>query len=245
MIENHVFHDHPEIFLQINGSTLFSFPNETIELKEGEILIVPSELPHAEKITDGLKPFESVVITPSLDFLQCHISRESNLGMQTLIYYETIETKDKLKIRQFTDFIIEEKETDNQQVICGLLMALLGSVNSLLSISDTLTKDNSKITEVKNTILSNYHDSSLSVGRLANQLDCSADYLSWLFHKESGMTLNKYINRLRLKKAADLLKNTDYTISEIAWICGYKNPAYFSRVFSKTYLLAPRNFRDS
>ncbi|MBI9098283.1 MAG: helix-turn-helix transcriptional regulator [Spirochaetaceae bacterium] len=248
MIKNHVFHDHAEIFLQTAGKTVFSFPHEEVELEEGAILIVPPELPHAEKIFRCNNLFETIVITPYTDALQCHISRESNLGIPTILYYETVKNKDNIRIRQYTDLLIEGGMfTDNlsRMITKGLSLALVAQMRRLLAEGEEIPAENSKVREVKNTVLSRYHHSSLNVSQLAEQLNCTADYLSWLFHRETGCTLNRFINQIRLKKAADLLKNTDYTISEIAWICGYKNPAYFSRVFSGEFQFSPREYRES
>lgn len=242
-----IFHDHAEIFLQIKGKTYFSFPHENMELSPGEILIVPPELPHGEISRPVNGQFETVVITPASNFLQCHISRESRLKIPTIFYYETVRGEGHLRIKQLTDLIIESgvaAGNGNSPVIRGLSLALIASVRESLSPDSGIHPENSKIREVKNTILSRYHHNSLTVGQLADQLNCTADYLSWLFHRETGTTLNRFINQLRLKRAADLLKNTDYTISEIAWICGYRSPSYFSRIFSHEFSHSPREFRN-
>lgn len=246
MVPMHTFHDYAEIFLQTEGRTRFQFPTESLELNSGDILIVPPELPHAEEVGSDKSHFESIVITPAEQFLQCHISRDSVKGIPIISYHEIIHSKDIGSIRQFSDLLIERGSPGDQYsstISSGLCLALIASVRTLLSSNVQPLAENRKIVMVKNAVLSQYHRNTLSVSQLADQLNCTADYLSWLFHRETGMTLNRFINLYRLKKAADLLKNTDYTISEIAWICGYKNPAYFSRVFSKEYSLPPRDFR--
>lgn len=246
MIPNHVFHDHAEVFLQIEGKTHFLFPTESLYLSAGDILIVPPELPHAEEVIRSQGLFETVVITPMESSLQCHISKDSKRGVPTILYYDLIMSKETLSIRQYTDMLIERgTPSDHSGVLIssGLITALLATVKSLLSHCEETPVENSKVTGVKNAVISQYHHYTLTVGQLAEQLSCTADYLSWLFHRETGITLNRYINQFRLKKAADFLKNTDYTISEIAWICGFKNPSYFSRVFSKEYSMSPREYR--
>jgi len=247
MIDSHIFHDYAEIFLQISGKTKFSFPSEELELHGGQILVVPPELPHGEIADSSEGPFENIVITPYLELLQCHISRESKQGIPTIFYYETVDSKQKQEIRQYTDLLIAEGNQDDfygKTISRALLLALLTNVVRMLSTSSARTVENTKVNEVKNTVLAQYHSSQLSVSKLADQLNCTADYLSWLFHRETGETLNRYINGIRLKRATDLLKNTDYAISEIAWICGFKSPAYFSRTFSKKFLSSPKKFRE-
>lgn len=246
IIKQHIFHHHAEIFLQVSGVTVFSFPHEEISLSAGQMLIVPPELPHGEKIEKVDDAFETVVITAASDYLQCHLAGESGLGIPTIFYYEKVSSHEDIRTGQLVDLLIEvgnPLDSYGRIVSQGLLLALLANVTRLFIDSPPRMEESNKVNEAKNIILSQYGHSSLTVSQLSSLLNCSADYLSWLFHNETGVTLNKFINQLRLERAADLLKNTDYTISEIAWICGFSNAAYFSRVFSAHYKSPPRDFR--
>lgn len=53
------------------------------------------------------------------------------------------------------------------------------------------------------------------------------------FKKNYGMTINTYINKLRIKEAKKLLREGNYTISAIAFMLGYSSVHYFCRVFHK------------
>lgn len=248
MIPGLIFHDYPEVFLQTEGSTLFTFPNETMELSSGEMLIVPPELPHGEIIIKPEGLFETLVITPASQYVQCHLSNETRQGIPGLLHYETFQGGEQVILREFSDLMTEKSklpEPYGSFLLRGLSMSLLSTVRVMLEGTVLSTEGNPLIREVKNIVLSRYHDSSLKVGQLAESLNCTADYLSWLFHRETGMTLNRHINQLRLSRAADLLRNTDYSVSEIAWICGYRSPAYFSRLFSREYDRSPVTFRRS
>lgn len=246
LMPRHIFHDYPEIFLQTRGCTIFSFPGEELILSPGEILIVPPELPHGEIVQSDNGAFENLVITPASGYVQCHLSRESGEGIPSILHYETYESEENVSIRQLSDLLVEKGRYAGSyglSLLRGLSLTLLTATRILLEGSEPVQEVNPRIRDVKNAVLSRFHDSSLKVSVLAEQMNCTADYLSWLFHRETGMTLNRYINELRLNRAADLLKNTDYSISEIAWICGYRSPAYFSRLFSRGYGTAPGKFR--
>lgn len=246
MVANHIFHDYPEVFLQTRGRTLFSFPGEELMLSPGEILIVPPELPHGETVQSDRGAFENLVITPATGYVQCHLSRESAEGIPSILHYETYESEENATIRQLSDLLVEKGRYSGaygESLVRGLSLTLLTSARILLEGSEPSEEANPRIRDVKNAILSRFHDYTLKVSGLAEQMNCTPDYLSWLFHRETGLTLNRYINELRLNRAADLLKNTDYSVSEIAWISGYKSPAYFSRLFSREYGAAPGKFR--
>lgn len=248
LIEGHIFHDYPEIFLQSHGITHFTFPNGSLALSPGELLIVPQEIPHREQVqkTDG--QFENVVITPASSYIQCHISHASPLGIPEIQHYEVYEKGEHVAIRQIIDLVVEKwklSEPFGSSLRQGLLQSFLSLVGALLEGTEIQPDGNPIVREVKNIVMSRYHDSSLKVSQMAAILNCTPDYLSWLFHQETGLTLNRYINQLRLKRSADLLLNTDYSVSEIAWICGFGSPAYFSRVFSREFSQSPAKFRGS
>ena len=61
----------------------------------------------------------------------------------------------------------------------------------------------------------------------------------------SGTSCLKYINNYRLEKAAELLKSTAYSITDISLECGFNNLSYFNKLFKRKYHLTPRDFRDN
>ena len=72
------------------------------------------------------------------------------------------------------------------------------------------------------------------------------DYVRKLFKKEMGQTPLGYLTRLRMKKAELMLTSNwsrDYSVGEIAQLCGYENALYFSRLFHQTYGRSPSDYR--
>ena len=59
----------------------------------------------------------------------------------------------------------------------------------------------------------------------------------------TGMSIKEFILDVRLKRAAQLLKESEYTISEIADMTGFANPKYFSICFRRHFDLSPSEFR--
>ena len=69
------------------------------------------------------------------------------------------------------------------------------------------------------------------------------DYLCRLFRQEMNTTPHKYLANLRLETAADMLRQgAGRSITEIAHMCGYSDPLYFSRMFKKRYGVSPREY---
>ena len=98
---------------------------------------------------------------------------------------------------------------------------------------------------VKKAILyfGQHAESHISRWKLADSVNVSEDYLTRIFHREMGLSLWDYLNRLRIFRAAELLRKTDETIQNIAMRTGFQDQAYFCRVFKKIYGIVPGQLR--
>jgi transcriptional regulator GlxA family with amidase domain len=85
----------------------------------------------------------------------------------------------------------------------------------------------------------------ISLQFLAAHIGFSPSQLTRKFRQAMGVTPNKYVNRIRLEKAALLLAETDYTLEKIAELSGYLNAFYLSRVFTKEMQISPSQYRKS
>jgi AraC-like DNA-binding protein len=63
------------------------------------------------------------------------------------------------------------------------------------------------------------------------------------FKKQTNYSPAKYIEKLRIAKAKELLRDSSLSITEISAIVGYKDPFYFSKVFKKASGMTPSEFR--
>lgn len=84
---------------------------------------------------------------------------------------------------------------------------------------------------------------NLSMQMLSSHAGLSPNYLNHLFREEMHETLKSYVMRIRMETAADMLKNTDMRINEIALRIGFPTARYFSDAFSKYYGVAPKDYR--
>ena len=83
----------------------------------------------------------------------------------------------------------------------------------------------------------------VSTSVFAQDLHCNADYLGRIYRRYYGESVTDTLNRIRLKHAAHLLLNTSLNIKEIAFQCGYNDPAYFRRRFLREYAMSPGDYR--
>jgi Response regulator containing CheY-like receiver domain and AraC-type DNA-binding domain len=84
----------------------------------------------------------------------------------------------------------------------------------------------------------------VSLPAIADHVHLHPVYLSKIYKAETGEPLTEYVYRLRMEKAAFLLRTTSGKVFEIAEIVGYNNTAYFIRVFKKFFEVTPQEYRD-
>jgi len=90
----------------------------------------------------------------------------------------------------------------------------------------------------------NYHDSQLSVTTLCESLGVSSSYLLRLYRENYDTSISHEITRVRLKKAKELLADTDLNINEIAEQTGFSNGNVFIKVFKKWEGITPGRYRE-
>lgn len=98
--------------------------------------------------------------------------------------------------------------------------------------------------KAKDYIKNNYGDNELSIQKVADYLHISPSYLSMIFKKEANVTFLKYLVKIRLEVAKDLLSNNDLKTFQIAERIGYPEINYFSYFFKKNFGMSPREYRN-
>ena len=89
----------------------------------------------------------------------------------------------------------------------------------------------------------NYAD-DISLEELSRNLGISQSYLSRSFKKETGESLIDFLTKIRIDRAAELLKGEMRT-ADVAAAVGLPDPKYFSRVFKKVKGISPSDYRES
>jgi two-component system response regulator YesN len=84
-----------------------------------------------------------------------------------------------------------------------------------------------------------HYNSPLSLSKIASFVNISPTHLNRIFRLGMGSSCMDYVIGLRLKRACDLLQNTNYRVNEIARHVGYDNPYYFSRLFKNKLGVPP------
>ncbi|WP_028508897.1 AraC family transcriptional regulator [Ruminococcus sp. NK3A76] len=86
---------------------------------------------------------------------------------------------------------------------------------------------------------------AIVVRELAQMVGLNESYLSVLFRRETGVTLTEYVILKRMEAAENMLKYSDFTLSEISDILHFASYSHFARTFRKYYDTSPKRYRDS
>ncbi len=126
------------------------------------------------------------------------------------------------------------------RLFLSIAQLLSGSGNSGTGNID----ENLLITEAKNYILANYAQ-PLSLTMVADELGITPNYLSSLFHREMGESYIKYLTRVRIDHAIQLMKeNPQMKIYDIVEKVGYVSVKHFSYVFRQTKGMSPSEYQS-
>ncbi len=100
----------------------------------------------------------------------------------------------------------------------------------------------SLVSEAVHYISSNY-GSSINFEELANKFNVSQNTLISKFKNDLGISPKKYLIQMRMDAATYLLRTSDFSITQIASMCGYDLPAHFSYVFKNHHGMSPKKYK--
>lgn len=251
------WHNELEFFHIIEGKTRFQVGSSYIEVIEGQAIFINStEIHGAHRLNDSKCNYHATVF--NIDFLSSknyddlqnefiapllkqvspyiHITGNTSWEKEILTQLSIIETEFKLKSYGF------------QLKIKICLYNILYSIYTNITFEDEpelarirLNKMD-RLKKILEYIHTNYSQ-KLDSGTLANLIDCTEEHFRRFFKTLLGKTPVDYINYYRVGIAADLLKNTNDRVIDIAMKTGFENVSYFIRVFKKITKLTPHQYR--
>ncbi len=133
--------------------------------------------------------------------------------------------------------IIEKRTVLQQKYQVSFLPSSIQKTNKQDKKLDFLLK-------VTKCIYTNLDNSKYNAIELAKDLKISESQLYRKLKAITNFSTAIFIRKIRLKKAKEMLKNTDLTVSEIAYACGFNDPSWFSRAFKKEFEITPNQARN-
>ena len=112
-------------------------------------------------------------------------------------------------------------------------------------LREQTTKDNppSDLAQQVIQYIDKNYMNDIGIAQIAGQLSVSSNYLSTVFHKKTGVTFMKYLTRIRMIKAGEMLLNTNLQIKQIAEGVGYFSTRHFTKLFTEAFEQYPSDYR--
>ena len=82
------------------------------------------------------------------------------------------------------------------------------------------------------------------VADVACNVGLDRTYLYRLFVKKEGVSPSEYLSNYRMEKAEEMLKDKSLSISEVSLLVGFKDTAYFYKVFTNKYKMTPKKYKE-
>ena len=120
-----------------------------------------------------------------------------------------------------------------------LLFSFASLGNSLSSAAAEKEQEKTIAEKIKEYVDINFANQNLSLQTISSELSYSAKYISTIFKKHYNISLKSYLNTIRIQNACTLIEKEHYCVKEIAYLCGFCDPLYFSKIFKKKLGIAP------
>ena len=121
-----------------------------------------------------------------------------------------------------------------------LALALKREKQQVFPVNEKL---NPRFFQAKSIMDASFQNPCLTIRLVAERLRITPNHLTKLFRHEMGMSALDYVQNLRLRHAAELLRENSLNIQEIALESGFEDPNYFTRLFRQRHGMTPTRFR--
>lgn len=241
---NHKIPNENHLHFVLSGKGILIVNDRVHYIKKDDIFLIPQGCP-VQYYADEAEPWCYMWVTFAGEnaekYLKC-----AGLSKEVPVIHSTVPNKTYLN---YVQKILEANELtfSNEIRRVGVLYELLATL--IDAQASVLHKKGHHdypyqiyVDHALQYIRDNY--STIKVNDIADYIGINRSYLTSIFKKEVNVSPQEYLLQYRLKKAAQMLRNTNLSVQEIAESVGYENPLTFSKIFKQTYGLSPKNYRN-
>lgn len=248
MTESH-YHPFYEIYYLLSGQCRVFVSHSIYQLFPGDLVLIPPGILHKMLYETNL-PAERITLSFSPEYVKTykdicgdtswqHIFSRTRLTLPTALRAEFLRLGEQLKLETSALDAYSAIET---KCLFYQLLTLIGRCQDNTQQPQRLDEAQTAIQESARFIFEHYED-AVTLADAALIAHMSPAYFSKKFKESTGFGFKEYLIHIRLQKAAQLLRTTDASITEIAGLCGFTDGNYFGDVFRKNYGCSPRSYR--
>lgn len=245
---------HKHLRIEINyvkkGNCVLHLNNESISFRKGEMMIISSDLDHTfEAGSDGTTLMQLEFLPEVFSKFNLHIGADANGQAPVTIFSQEnrlIKIVNNIRIMRAVQRIVNElkiKGQHHQHLVVMYYAELLLLIDRYMDESYLPICTNDSLKRAISHIRLNYQ-TDISITDVAQHAGISERYLRKLFEQHLNLSPLDYLNQIRINKSIELLRNTEMSVKEVCFTCGFKSPQYFSRIFKQQVGVSPREVAE-
>lgn len=253
------FHPYFEIYFLLNGQSQHFIEGRSFNLDTHDFVLLKPYRLHKTNYYEH-QPCKRLILQFNMNFFKTQLPQAAE-AIEALFnvdepIYRFNQSQNSQCIQLFNQIYKASKQQTptSNLLITGLFIQLLDLLvtfsvsNDYMHSTDLTPSSNNlsetKIYEITSHIHRHYKD-NISLDQLAKVFYISPHYLSRMFKKLTGFTLVQYIQETRIKRAQELLLDTDMKIVDIIDQCGFGSISQFNRVFNNLVQCSPSQYRKN
>ena len=246
---NSLMHTHKctELFYCVHGRGQFHTSDGTFDVKKDDLVIINADVEHAES-SMASHPLEYLVLgVQGLNFR--FDSARGDAGYDVLNFEQN---RDELLF--YLQSILREVDTqefryeDMCQRILEILLIQVQRFANVKTCTSLPAAEKQHSTNRNCALIRQYIDEHFSepitLDTLAQMVHINKYHLVRTFQKEYGITPINYLIERRLEESRFMLKNTNYSASQIVSLLGFSSSSYFSQCFRRKEHMSPSQYRE-
>ncbi len=256
------FHQHPEVQL----TALFQGVGNLIvgdyigRFKPGELYLLSPNIPHVfrnDKMNSSDDPEGDRVYSQSIFYdVKIFATKLSNIAEfdRARDFFENLNGCYRVLDKQdfITSRILKLRDIRGlERVIISLEVLLyimsepvLERLNKTALLIHYSKKEGKRMDKVVRFLMDESHR-KITLSEVAEVASMNKEAFCRFFRERTRKTFTEFLNEIRIKKACELLGNSDLTIHQVAVESGFSNLSYFNRVFRKVNGTTPKEYRST
>lgn len=214
------------IYLIEQGNCVFQIDGKTFELKKGDLFFA------FEHECVQLKKSENTQYL----YIDFSGTRANELLRRFGIYPATRKMENFISLIPFWKESLSSANENNLDIATeSVLLYTLSRLNKNAVENEILQK----IVELAEN---RFRETELSLSTIAKEMGYNAKYLSHFFKQKMQTGFSEYLRSLRLQYAVTLFEHGIDCVKNVAFLCGFSDPLYFSNIFKKELGVSPKEF---
>ncbi|MCP1103063.1 AraC-like DNA-binding protein [Aequitasia blattaphilus] len=245
------WHDFMEITYIEKGEATYYVNGNAYFVSSGDMIIFNHMESHyweleAEELELMILTFSPRIINESmnamdLEYLIPFLKRGSNFKNK-ISKEEPFVSEMKVMMEEILEEFILQQPGSSLMIKADILRLLTIMVRHYRQVQGGTKKDAGEdIHRIEQAIcyIRNNYENKVTLEEVASLVCMSPNYFSGFFKKTMGQNFQEYVTGLRMEKAKELLKETNYNILDISQRCGVSSIANFYKLYRKIFGIAP------